>query len=52
MIALLVMYSVFSVPPMISWKSTALIVFMAITYFLFLIAIYDYVKLTITDPVD
>jgi hypothetical protein len=52
MAAIISIYSAFTVPPMINWMSVPMVVFMAIAYFLCLIIVYDYLKLTITDPVD
>ncbi len=52
MIAIITIYSVFTVPPIIKWGNIPMIVFMAIIYLGIVIMIIDYLILTVVDPVD
>lgn len=52
MLAIVSTYSAFTVPPIIRWNCIPMIVFMAIAYLLCLVMVFDYLKLTVTDPVD
>ena len=50
--AMVVLYSVFASPVFFQWPSPALIVFMFVAYIAVVIMVYDYLYLTIVDPVD
>lgn len=52
MLTIISTYSVFTVPPIIKWNNVPMIVFMAVAYLLCLVMIFEYLRLTITDPVD
>lgn len=52
MLTIISTYSIFTVPPMIKWNNVPMIVFMAIAYLLSLVVTVEYLRLTITDPVD
>ena len=51
-IVILILYSAFVVPPIVQWNNVALIIFMTVFYVLLVPILYDYCRLTCTDPVD
>jgi hypothetical protein len=52
MLTIIALYCAFTVTAIVKWDSAVLIVFMVITFVICLIMGYDYVVLTIADPVD
>ena len=51
-LVLLTLYSVFVALTVARWSSIVMKVFMGLDYLLFVPIIYDYLRLTCTDPVD